>query len=163
GLGRKSAPHLGLGLAAQAEPTDFIEWRIREHRLQRAARDRLVLLDQLQRARDPIERQIEARGRLPAPAGVQRDDATLDVDDRRARRAARCARCGLVIESVEVVVLAEAVIRRLAVETRERAGEDGELLAGVVADDADLAADLGALRIELELRRLDEAQLRRVV
>ena len=44
-----------------------------------------------------------------------------------------------------------------------RAGEDRELLAGVVADDADLAADLRAVRVQRQRARLDEAQLLRVV
>src|SRR5690606_6044722 len=60
-------------------------------------------------------------------------------------------------------VLAETVVRRFAIEARQRAGENRQLLAGIVADHANLASDLSAFRIELELGRLDEAQLRRIV
>ena len=73
------------------------------------------------------------------------------------------ARGRLQIEGVEVVVLADAVVGRVAVEPRERAGEDRQLLAGIVADDADLAADLRAFRIQRQRLGLDEVQLRRVV
>ena len=117
----------------------------------------------MQRARHAIERQVEARRRLRAAAGVERQHAAFDVDHRRAGRAARGARRRLVVERVEVVVLADAVVRRFAIQARQRAGEDRQLLAGVVADDADLAADLRALRIELQLGGLDEAQLGRIV
>ena len=154
---------VGLRLGTQPEAAHFIEGRVDEHRLQRAARDRLVVLDQLQRASDAIERQVETRRRGRAAAGVQRQHAALDVDHRRSGRAAGRARRRLVVERVEVVVLADAVVRRFAIEPRERAREDRQLLAGVVADDADLATDLRALRMELELGRLDEAQLRGVV
>ena len=51
----------------------------------------------------------------------------------------------------------------MAVEPCDRAREDRQLLAGVVADDADVAADLRGLRHELELGRLHELQLLRVV
>ncbi len=120
-------------------------------------------LDQLERALDAIERQVEARRGAGAAAGVERDHAPADVDDRRARRAARGAGRRLDVERVEVVVLADAVLGRLAIEPRERARQDRQLLAGVVADDADLGADLRAFRVERQRRRLDVAQLRRVV
>ena len=150
-------------LRLQAEPHELVVGRVGEHGLQRAARDRLPLLDQLQCALHATERQVEARLRAVAAARVQRDDAAADVDDRRARRAARGARGRLDVERVEVVVLADAVLGRLAIEPRERAGEDRELLARVVADDADLGADLRALRIQRQRRGLDVAELRRVV
>ena len=51
----------------------------------------------------------------------------------------------------------------MAVEPRDRAREDRELLAGVVADDADVAADLRAFGNERELGRLHELKLARVV
>ena len=78
-------------------------------------------------------------------------------------RTARRARGRLQVERIEVVVLADAVFGRIAIELGDGAGEDGELLAGVVADDADLAADLRAVRIQRQRARLDEAQLLRVV
>ena len=57
----------------------------------------------------------------------------------------------------------DRIDRRLAVEPRQRAGEDRQLLAGVVADDTDVTADLCGLRHELELSRLHELELLRVV
>jgi hypothetical protein len=69
----------------------------------------------------------------------------------------------LEIEGVEVVVLADAVFGRIAIQLGDGAGEDGELLTGVVADDADLAADLRAVRKQRQGARLDEPQLLRVV
>ena len=54
--------------------------------------------------------------------------------------------CRLQIEGVEVVVFRDAVFGRIAIEPRQRSGEDGELLAGIVADDADFASDLCAFR-----------------
>ncbi len=163
GLLRIRFAHARLGIARQPEPPQLGERLVHELRLQRAARHGLAPLDLRERDLDAVERQEEARGSLRVGAGVQRDDAAFDVDDGRARRAARRARRGLQIEGVEVVVVAAAVVRRLAVEPRDRAGEDRELLAGVVADDADVAADLRGLRHELELGRLHELQLARVV
>src|SRR6185312_15389662 len=113
-----------------------------EDRVQRAAGDRLALLDELQRALHAIERQVEARCGVVGAAGIEGDDATPNVDDRRAGRSAGGPGGGLQIEGVEVVVLAEAVVWRLPIEAGERSGEDGELLAGIVADHPDLAADL---------------------
>ena len=63
----KLAAHGGFGLGAQAEAVHFVERRVDEHGLQRAARDRLAVLDQLQRARDAIERQVEARRAAELP------------------------------------------------------------------------------------------------
>ena len=152
GLLRIRLAHARFGVARQAEPAQLGERLVDELRLQRAARHGLAPLDLRERDLDAVERQEEARGSLRVGAGVQRDDATFDVDDGRARRAARRARCGLQIEGVEVVVIAAAVVRRLAVEPRDRAGEDRELLAGVVADDADVAADLRGLRARARAR-----------
>src|SRR6185295_4381603 len=93
----------------------------------------------------------------------ERHHPSLDVDDRRARGAARGSGSRLQVEGVEIVVLADAVFGRVAVELGERAGEDGQLLARVVADYADLAADLRAVREQRQRTRLDETQLLRVV
>ena len=147
----------------EPQAPQLIVGRVLEHRLQRAARHRLAGVDELERARDRRQRQIEARCRAGRAAGVERHHAALDVDDRRARRAARSAGRGLVIEGIEIVVLAVAVFRRLAIQARQRAGENRQLLAGIVADHADFAADHRARRIQRQFRRLDEAQLRRVV
>ncbi len=147
----------------QPEATQLVIRRVREHGLQRAARGRLALLNQLQRALHATERQIEARCGAVRATGVERDHATANVDDRRARRTAGRARRRLQIERVEVVVLREAVFRRRAIELRERARENRQLLTRVVADDADLATDLRAFRKQRQRLRLDEAQLRRVV
>ncbi len=67
------------------------------------------------------------------------------------------------VERVEVVVLADAVRGGFAVEARERPCQDGQLLAGVVADDADLGADARAFRIQRQRHRLHVAQPGRVV
>jgi hypothetical protein len=83
-----------------------------------AARDGLTLLDQFERALHAAERQVETRLRPVAAAGVRADDAAADVDDRRAGRTAGRARGGLQVERVEVVVLADAVFGRLAIEAR---------------------------------------------
>ncbi len=162
-LVRVRGAHARFRLAIEAEPAQLRERLVDELRLERAARHGLVVLDLRQRDLHAVERQEEARRGLRVRAGVQRHDAALDVDHRRARRAARRARRGLQIERVEVVVVAAAVVRRLAVEPRYGPREDRELLARVVADDADIAADLRRLRHELELGRLHELQLLRVV
>ncbi len=155
--------HARLGLCAQSQAAQLVVRGVLEHRLERAARHRLARIDEFERARDRRQWQIEARRRTGGAARVERNHAALDVDDGRARGAARGARCGLVIERVEVVVLAVAVFRGLAIQARESSGKDRELLAGIVADDANLAPDDGARRIKRQLRRPDEAQLRRIV
>ncbi len=82
---------------------------------------------------------------------------------RRTRRAARRAGGGLHVERIEVVVLADAVFGGRAVEPRQRAGQDRQLLAGVIADDADLGADARAFRIQRQRHGLHVAQPGRVV
>ena len=84
--------HARLGLARQAEPAQLRERLVHELGLERAARHGLAALDLRERHLDAIERQEEARRGLRVRAGVQRHDAALDVDDRRAGRAARRAR-----------------------------------------------------------------------
>ncbi len=143
----------------KAQSLQLVVGRVVEDGVERAAGDRLALLDELQRALHALERQVEARCGIVGAAGVERDDPPADVDHRRPGRAAGSARGRLQVEGIEVVVLAEAVLRRLPIEPGERAGEDGELLAGIVADDADFPADRGALGIELQRLRLDVVQL----
>ena len=162
GPARRPPPHGRLGLGAEPEPAELVEGAVAEHRLQRAARDRAALAQEAERAHHAVERQEEARRRVPAPAGVQRERLAREVDDRRARRAARRARGGLVVERVEVVVGVRPVDRRVPVEACQGAGEDRELLPGVVPDHADLGADARALGSERDLARLHEAHRRRV-
>ena len=147
----------------QAETHEFVVRRVVEDGLQGAARHGLAALDQLQRALHAIERQVETGLCPAAAAGVQRDDATLDVDHRRTRRAPRRAGGGLHVERIEVVVLADAVLGGRAVEPSQRARQDRELFAGVIADDADLGADARALRIQRQRHGLHVPQPGRVV
>ena len=163
GARRRRLARLRLDGRRQPEAPQLVVGRVTEDRLQRAASHRLLGLDQLERAHDAPERQVEARRGARRTAGVEREHAAADVEHGRAGRSARRARGGLVIERVEVVVAADAVFRRLAIEPRERSGEDRELLARVVADDADLDADLRAFRIQRQLGGLDEPELLRVV
>ncbi len=149
--------------ACKPEAHEFVVGRVVEDGLQRAARNGLAALDQLQRALHAAERQVETGLGPAAAARIERHDATLDVDDRRTRRAARRAGGGLHVERVEVVVLADAVFGGFAVEPRQRARQDRELLAGVVADDADLGADARAFRVQRQRHRPHVTQLGRVV
>jgi len=146
-----------------AGPAEFVVGPAHEDRLQRPATDRFAGADELQRALDPVQRQEEAGRGARVGTRIQRDDATVDVDHRRAGRTAGRAGGRLQIEGVEIVVLAAAVLGCLAVEPGDGAGQDRELLAGVVAHDADLPAGARAGRRKLELGRLDEAQRVRVV
>src|SRR6185437_1979864 len=109
--------------------------RVVEYGLDGAAGDGLALLHQLQGAPYSPERQIEARGRTVRATGIQSHDPAADIDDRRPGGAAGGARGRLQIEGIEVVVLAEAVLGGLAIQPRERARQNGQLLAGIVADD----------------------------
>jgi hypothetical protein len=152
-----------LARGGEAEAAQLVVGGVREGRGQGAARDRQALAHALEGADDPVEREEEARGGLGARAGVEGDDVAVDVDDGRAGRAAGGAGGGLDVEGVEVVVAVDAVRGGGAVEAGERAGEDRELLAGVVADDADLGADAGLLGGEAQRGRGDEAQRGRVV
>ena len=98
-----------------------------------------------------MERQVvRARG-LGPPSGVERHRPPLGVHHGRARGAPLGARRGLEVEGVEVVVASAAVDRRVAVEPREGPGQDRDLFAAVVADDADVEADGGAVRGEGDL------------
>jgi hypothetical protein len=103
---RERLAHARFRVARQSQAPQLGERLVHELGLERTARHGLPCSDVRERDLDAIERQEEARGRLRVRAGVQRDDAALDVDDRRARRAARSARRGLQIEGVEVVVVA---------------------------------------------------------
>ena len=95
-------------------------------------------------------------------AGVERDHLAVDIDDRRARRAPGGPGAGLHVEGVEVVVGVPAIDGRPAVDPRDGPVEDDDLLAGVVADDPDLHADLGALRRQLQLCELHVAKVVRI-
>ena len=68
-----------------------------------------------------------------------------------------------IVEGVEVAVVAAGRSRRVAVEARERAGQDRELLARVVSDHADLGADARRLGRERERLGPHEAHRLRVV
>ncbi|MEZ4379794.1 MAG: hypothetical protein R3A79_00480 [Nannocystaceae bacterium] len=160
--GRERGAHRLLGRRPQAEAAQLVVGAEAEGRRQRAAGHRLAALQELEGADDPRQRQEEARGRLVAAAGVEGDDVAVDVEDGRARRAAGGARRRLDVAGVEVVVAAQAVVRRRAVEAGDGAGEDRQLLAGVVADDADLGADLRLLRGEAQRLGGHEAQGRGV-
>ena len=81
--GRRKLPaDFSFGLGTQSQPAHFVERGVLEYGLQRAARHGLTFLDVLERARDAIERQIEARCRLGAATCVQCNDATFDIDHR---------------------------------------------------------------------------------
>ena len=155
--------HTGLGVRIQPKPPQFVVGGVLEHRFERATRHRLAGLDELQRSHDCRQRQVKARLRALRPAGIQRDHTPIDVDDGRAGGAAGCTGGSLVIKRIEVVVLAVAVFRRLAIESRQGAREYRQLLARIVADDADFAANDRPGGIQRQLRRLDEAQFCRVV
>jgi hypothetical protein len=159
----KEAAVTRFGDLVQAKPAKLVEGSVHEGAEQRAAGHRLAGLDALERAHHPVERQEEARGRLHVGPGVQRHYPALDVDDGRTRGAAGGARGRLDVEGIEVVVLAPSVERRLAVQTSQRAREDGNLLARIVADHADLAAGLRAFRPQWQRLRADMAEFRRVV
>ena len=152
-----------LGDLVEPEAAEFVVRQVHERRQQGAARHRFAGDDALQRAGHAVERQEEAGRGLHVGAGVQCHHPTLDVDDGGTRGSARSARGGLDVERVEVVVLAATVGRRLAVETRDGAGQNGDLFAGIVADHPDLASRLRALGRQRQCLRPDVAQLRRVV
>ncbi len=160
---RSRLAHGRLGLGLEPQTAQLGERLVHELGLQRAALDLAPFADRRERDAHAVERQKEARRGLRVRAGVERDGASLDVDDGRPRRAPRRARRRLQVEGVEVVVVAAAVVRRLAVEPRDRAGENRQLLARVVADDANVAPDLGRLGNERQLDRANEPQIRRVV
>ena len=160
---RKRLAHRCFGGTRQPETLQLVVGRVIENGVQRAARHRLALLDELQRASHPSQRQIEARGCAVRAPGIEADDPPADVDDGRARGATRCARGGLQVKGVEVVVFRDPVLGGVAIEPRQCSREDRQLLTGVVADDADLAPDLRALRVERQGPRLDKTQLARIV
>jgi hypothetical protein len=74
--------HRGLHRTRQPQPLELVEGGIVEHRVQRAARDRLACLDQPQRAFHQSERQVEARGGIGGASGVERHHLAFDVDHR---------------------------------------------------------------------------------
>jgi hypothetical protein len=150
-------------LLAQAEAAQLVVRGVDEGRHEGAAGDGEAGADPLEGADDPVQREEEGGGGLGAAAGVEGDDVAVDVDDGGAGGAAGGAGGGLDVEGVEVVVAVGAVGGGGAVEAGEGAGEDGEFLAGVVADDADLGADEGFLWGEAEGGGLHEAQGRGVV
>jgi hypothetical protein len=83
--GFKGGPDQSLGLSAKTEPSHLIEGLMPEHDLNRPARDFIALANQFDGAFHPIQRQIETRGRPRATTRIQRDDSTINVDDRRSR------------------------------------------------------------------------------
>mmetsp|Transcript_16254 Transcript_16254/g.46126 ORF Transcript_16254/g.46126 Transcript_16254/m.46126 type:complete len:468 (+) Transcript_16254:1789-3192(+) len=153
----------GLLLLVQAEAHALGEGEVLEDALQGATWHGLAVAHVLERSDDAVQRQVEARGRARLAAGVEGHTVAVLVDHRAAAGAARGAARGGDVERVVVVVLLAAVVGRVAVEAREGASQDGELLARVVADHADLEADLGALRRERDLREVgQEVDLGRV-
>src|SRR5210317_613562 len=51
----------------------------------------------------------------------------------------------------------------MPIKPGELAGQDRQLLAGIVADDPDLATEFGTRRVQGEISRLDEPQFRGIV
>ena len=160
GLIRERLPCEGFGFLRQPEAAQLGVGLVHEFALQGAPRHRLAAPHQVERAAHPIQRQEETRRRLGIAARIQRQHASLDVDHRRAGRAARGARRRLQVEGIEVVVVAAPVVGRLAVQPGNRPGEDGKLLAGIVAHDPDLPPDLRRIGHQRQFRGLDEPQRR---
>ncbi len=155
--------HARFGVGLEPEPLEFIVGRVLEHRFQRAARHGLADLDVLECAHHRGQRQVETRGGAGGAARIERHHPALDVDHRRTGGTARGAGGRLIVKRIEIVVLAVAVLRRFAIEARQRAGQDRQLFARIVADDADFTADHRALRIQRQLGRLNETQFCRIV
>ncbi len=154
-------PRFSVGI--QAEAPEFIVGRVFEYRLQSAARHGLSRIDELQCPRYRRQGQVEAGGGARRSARIQRHHPAFDIDDRRAGRTARRAGGGLVVEGIEIVVLAVAVFGSLTIQARQGAGKNRQLLAGVIADHADFAADDRARRIQRQFGRLDEFEFRGIV
>ena len=98
-----------------------------------------------------------------APPAFSATTRAIDVDHRRTGRSAGSSGGSLVVKRVEVIVLAIAVLRRLPIEPRQGPGQNRQLLAGVVADYADLAPDHSACRIQRQFCGLNELEFRGVV
>ena len=158
GIGKRLA-HRGLGLGAQAETSKLVVGLVAEDRLDGSAGHWFSRADQIQAADHAVQGQVEARGRALPAAGVEPHHPPAPVDDRRPGRSTRRARGRLEVEGVEVVVAALPVARRLSIQARDGAGQDRELLPGVVPDHADLRPDTGALGRQRQLGDLHEADL----
>src|SRR6266404_8103524 len=70
---------------------------------------------------------------------------------------------GRVVEGIEIVVLAVSVFGSLTVQSRQGARKNRQLLARIVADHTNFAADDRARRIQRQFGRLDEFEFRRIV
>ncbi len=158
GIGKRLA-HRSLGLGSKTQASKLVVGLVAEDRLDGSAGHWPSGADQIQGADDAVQGQKEARGGGLLAAGVEPDHPPAAVDDRRAGRSAGGARGRLDVEGVEVVVAVPAVAGRLSIQARDGAGQDRQLLPGIVSDHADLGADMGALGSQRQLAGLHEPDL----
>lgn len=71
---------------------------------------------------------------------MQRNSEAVNVHDRTARTTTTCGSVGLVVARVEIAVTL-SVLGGVSVKTTDEAGQDTELLSGIVTDDSDLNTD----------------------
>jgi len=73
-------PDGGFGLRAEVETRQLVERLRHKDGLERAARDGCAAPNQLESSDDAVEREEEARGGLSTAAGIEGDDAAVDVE-----------------------------------------------------------------------------------
>ena len=67
------------------------------------------------------------------------------------------------IESIKIVVVATAIVRRLPVESRDGAGQYRELLACIIANYANILSYLRSFRHQGQLSRVYKFEMLRVI
>ena len=130
---------------------------------ERTALDLLALSDKIQCSLHAVQGQEKTRRGVCVGACVEGHDLAFDINHRRTGRAAGCARRRLNVESIEVVVTAAPIVGCAPVESRQGACKDGNLFAGIIPNDANLATYLGAGRIQHQFRRFYEFEAPGVV
>lgn len=125
-------------MRSKTETAALIKRFEQELALNISSRDRLSLLDTLQRAQWAVERQeVVGRGSIGSAASLERNSSAIFADDRTSRRATTSCRVGLVVACVEIAV-SFTVLRCVTVQTADDARQNTELFTCIVTHDANL-------------------------
>mmetsp|Transcript_33447 Transcript_33447/g.96112 ORF Transcript_33447/g.96112 Transcript_33447/m.96112 type:complete len:357 (-) Transcript_33447:132-1202(-) len=159
---REGREHVLLVLLLQANPDQLIEGLEEKGRHACASGHWHPLPEELEGVPHAVQGQEEGACRALLTRGVQRDGLAVLVQHGGAARATARARSRPRVEGV-LVVVDRAELRHVTVNSSDGSRQDLQLLARIVAHNADLGAHPQGLRVQQNLGAAREPELGGVV